>query len=180
LESPRATYTVTNVVTVSGAPLGLSADGQLFRFEASSAPPQHVTGLTGVAQHLGYTEQPLREALVAASRTELRSGSAVLIPITKSKGWWDLAQDQRLELLRSKATGAGHFEIGQRYSHLIYRRLLHARYVPHSQWDFLTYFEFPSDLESAFRELLAELRDPVKNPEWCFVERESEVWLRYD
>ena len=58
------------------------------------------------------------------------------------------------------------------------RRLYHARYLPGSEWDFLTYFEFTEKRAQQFRELVAALRDVKKNPEWKFVNREVEIWMK--
>ncbi len=69
--------------------------------------------------------------------------------------------------------------IGLRYADRIYRKLYHSRYIhPPQGFDFLTYFEFPEDLAEDFRALLSNLRDPELNPEWAFVKREIEIWLR--
>src|SRR5436189_125261 len=69
----------------------------------------------------------------------------------------------------------GHVELGARHARTIFRRLYQARYQPGSEWDFLTYFEFSEADAGAFRALLAALRDPALNPEWAFVERETEI-----
>jgi hypothetical protein len=131
--------------------------------------------LIGVVQHLGYTEAERKRDLAAQSASE--SGPcAVLIPIAKSAAWWALAQDERLALLRA-GRGEGHFAIGARYASRIYRRLLHCRYLPQSRWDFLTYFEFPEAQAPVFRELLQVLRDTERNPEWGYVEHETEIWM---
>src|SRR5207249_7080274 len=99
------------------------------------------------------------------------------IPIAKSDAWWALAQDERDHYFRRTPDRPGHVEIGTRYAPSIFRRLYQARFQPGSEWDFLTYFEVREEDVGAFRSLLAGLRDPAVNPEWGFVERETEIWM---
>jgi chlorite dismutase len=103
---------------------------------------------------------------------------AVLIPIAKSESWWAMAQDERLALMKRTAQHEGHMEIGARFAGKILRRLFHARYMPGSEWDFLTYFEFDAAESDDFRRLLEALRSPRQNPEWGHVVRETEIWMR--
>jgi hypothetical protein len=100
-----------------------------------------------------------------------------MIPIRKSAAWWALGQDER-QAHFTPGRRPGHTALGRGFAGRIYRRLYHARYLPGSSWDFLTYFEFPEAESGTFRELLALLRDPEQNPEWSYVEREHELWLR--
>lgn len=129
--------------------------------------------LEGVTGHLGYTDAASKAELAAISVGE-RQPLGVLIPIRKSAAWWSMAQDER----QAHFTPAkGHTAIGMKFADRIYRKLYHARDLPGSPWDFLTWFEFESAHADDFRALLAALRDPAQNPEWEFVERESEIWL---
>lgn len=131
-------------------------------------------------QQLHYTGRDEREDL----RVKSSQGSgpcAVIIPIRKSEAWWAMAQDERQSFFAPSKRGRGHTAIGFPYADRIFRRLYHARYVApvapgNEAWDFVTYFEFASSEEALFRALLAELRDPLSNPEWTFVEREMEIW----
>jgi hypothetical protein len=130
----------------------------------------------GVVQHVLYTDADRRKELAAISAGE-RGPRAVLIPIAKNDAWWALAQDERDRFFRRAPDRPGHVEIGAHHARSIFRRLYQARYQPGSEWDFLTYFELTDDDAGAFRELLASLRDPGLNPEWGFVERETEIWM---
>jgi len=40
-----------------------------------------------------------------------------------------------------------------------------------------TYFEFDRKHTDGFKRLLAGLRDPERNPEWKYVDREYEIWM---
>lgn len=168
-------YGVDEVRTVRGPALATPARGQaLWRIECSGQLADPHAPFLGVTQHVVYTAAPERRELTRISAPE--SGpTAVLIPICKSAAWWALAQDERRAFLQSGTPG--HFEIGLEYASTIYRRLYHARALPGSSWDFLTYFEFPVERRPEFERLLARLRDVDQNPEWQFVEHEVEIWL---
>lgn len=134
--------------------------------------------LHGVAQHLGYTDGEQKRALDEASRKELEAGAdtvAVLIPMRKESAWWSQPMDARRAHFRREG-GGDHTAIGLPYARTIYRKLYHCRYLEaQTGYDFLTYFEFPSTEIDTFRALLSALR---ATPEWAFVDREWELWMR--
>jgi hypothetical protein len=167
-------YVVDRVKPVAGAGLeGVIPGAQLVRLESEGRPLAPDAPLTGVTTHLVYTSVAARRELMMSPAPE--SGpTAVLIPIRKSAAWWAMAQDERQAHFER---AAGHLTVGMPYLQRIFRRLYHARNLPGAVWDFLTYFEFPPDRTEEFESLLAGLRDPQKNPEWSFVERETEVWM---
>ncbi len=138
--------------------------------------------LIGCAQHLQYTDQPKREELLSLSTPEYPSSSetyAVLIPIRKNSAWWAMASDERLTYLKPSAKAIGHIAIGLPFASKIFRKLYHSRYLEKNHGvDFLTYFEFPAIYYNDFIELLKNLRDINQNPEWDFVDREWEIWMR--
>lgn len=173
----HAAYQLEEVVPVAGAPLtGLVAGQSWSRLERSGSPLWLDAPFIGSTQHLLYTDAATRADLTQLSRGP--SGPwAVLIPIRKSAAWWALGQDERQAHFKPGAQ-PGHTALGRSFAARIYRRLYHARYLPDSPWDFLTYFEFPDAERNTFRELLGMLRDPRQNPEWSFVEREQELWFR--
>ncbi|MET0413718.1 MAG: chlorite dismutase family protein [Polyangiaceae bacterium] len=168
-------YRVDAVHTLRGPELATPrSGGVLVRIEHAGQLVDPWAPFVGVTQHVVYTAAQERLELARISAPE--SGPlAVLIPICKSAAWWSLAQDERRAFLRTGTPG--HFEIGLEYASTIYRRLYHARTLPGSTWDFLTYFEFPAERRHDFERLLARLRDANQNPEWQFVEREVELWL---
>jgi hypothetical protein len=171
----RDVYVVEEVVTVRGAGLaGVGKGWTATRVEAriEAAVTDAPVSLVGTTQHLLYTDGEQQAELARISRTA-PGEVVVLIPISKSEAWWALPQDQRR---RHFHRVPGH--VGAGYASRIARRLYHARYLPGSSWDFLTYFEMQPQDAGAFRQLLGELRDPEKNNEWAFVEREVEVWMR--
>jgi hypothetical protein len=169
-------YRVQEVRCVRGAPLaGLAPGDELTRTESTVTLPPGASDLIGVLQQLVYMRAAEREPLAT---TELAGARAVcvLIPMSKSATWWELAADERDAIFRGSSR-PGHVEVGRPYARTILRRLYHGRPLPGAGWDFLTYFEFLPERRADFVALLAGLRDPERNPEWNYVERESEVWL---
>jgi chlorite dismutase len=126
----------------------------------------------GVATHLRYTAREEKETLASLQPPLGRpeSTSAVLIPITKSGAWWDLAQDERRTILEQRSK---HIETGREYLPAIARKLYHGRELG-EPFDFLTWFEFAPKDERKFDELLQRLR---RTEEWTYVEREVEIRL---
>lgn len=188
-------YLVDEVAMVKGAAIPHLARGwHMARTDAPVPPADPAPAgpggviLTGTTQHLQYTDGGQQGDLGRISNSGKDHGPgtlAVLIPISKSEAWWALPLEARQEHFRTGARlasppgvgpGHGHTTIGAAYADRIFRRLYHARYLPGSGWDFLTYFEMRPEHAPAFRQLLAQLRDPERNPEWAYVEREVEIW----
>jgi chlorite dismutase len=169
-------YEVDRLRAIVGAAAeGVEVGRRLWRVEAGGRLPVTDAPFVGATTHVAYTDSVTRTELAQISASE--SGPvAVLIPIRKNAEWWTLAREQRQAYVMEGAPN-GHIAIGRRYAARIYRRLYQARYLPGSEWDFLTYFEFPSQETQAFIELLTELRDVDRNPEWAFVDRETEIWM---
>jgi hypothetical protein len=169
-------YRVERIAAVRGETVAsIAATEPLWRIEARGKLPVPDAPFIGATAHVVYTDAATRSELARISAVE-QPPRAVLIPICKSSDWWSLAQDARQAYLDGTKTN-GHVAIGRVHAARIYRRLYHARYLPGSEWDFLTYFEFPEQDTGRFQELLAALRDPEQNPEWAYVEREIEIWM---
>lgn len=169
-------YRVERIAAVRGAAAAPIVAGEpLWRLEAAGKLPVPDAPFIGTTGHVVYTDAATRSELARISAAE-QPPIAVLIPICKSSDWWSLAQDARQAHLDGRRT-RGHVAIGRAHAARVYRRLYHARYLPGSEWDFLTYFEFREEDTGHFQELLARLRDPEENPEWAYVEREVEIWM---
>jgi hypothetical protein len=176
-------YRADDVRAVKGEPVvPVLAGAKLVRVEVAARLHPAAGALEpvfqGVPRHLEYTTGA-QKAELAASRGPLAPSDntvAVLIPIRKSAAWWALPLDARLEHFRPRGALSGHTAIGAPYTDRIYRKLYHSRYAADAGYDFVTYFEFDRAHAGAFRELLAALRDPARNPEWGFVDRELEIW----
>jgi hypothetical protein len=169
-------YRVDSVRAVCGPSLpGIALGAKLVRLESTLELPAGGGDLVGVTQHLGYTRAAERADLATASPPG-SDAVCVVIPITKSEAWWQLAFDERDALFRGAAR-PGHVDLGLPYARTLLRKLYHGRPVPGAGWDFVTYFEFTPERRADFEALLAGLRDPERNPEWAYVERETEIWL---
>lgn len=79
-------------------------------------------------------------------------------------------QDERRTLIEECSH---HIAPGLEYLPAIARELSHGRDLG-EPFDFLTWFEYAPDNESAFKELVARLRE---TPEWPYVEREVDLPL---
>ena len=172
-EVRRWSYRVDAVRSVVGTPPPGVGPGPLWRLEAAGRLPVPDAPFVGATTHAVYASTAIGAELAPISARE--SGPrAVLIPIRKNAEWWALGPERRQAFV---VEGDGHLAIGRRYAGRIYRRLYRARYLPGSSWDFLTYFEFPASESGAFQSLLGELRDTGRNPEWAFVDGETEIWM---
>jgi hypothetical protein len=169
-------YRVDSVRALRGAPPnGIAPGAKLVRLESMVELPAGGGNLIGVTQHLVYTRASERPALVTSAPPG-PDAMVVVIVLSKTDAWWQLAQDERDALFRG-AGKPGHVELGLPSARTLVRKLYHCRSLPGAGYDFVTYFEFAPAERPQFEALLAALRDPEQNPEWAYVERETEIWL---
>lgn len=152
---------------------GLPQVSHLDVLEGSSEPlsePSWV--LRGVTSNERYVTLDQRQALLARQPDLHRPEAtrAALIPITKSAPWWDLTQEERLEIFSNRSH---HISVGLEYLPAVARRLHHGRDLG-EEFDFLTWFEYPPEATDAFEDLVGRLRE---TPEWEYVEREIDIRL---
>ena len=128
--------------------------------------------LKGIISNLRYTDKEDKDKLTAVQEDLGRPQAtfAALIPIRKSEAWWNLAQDERRNIIEKKSQ---HTLVGMHYLPAISRKLFHSRDIG-QPFDFLTWFEFAPEHQGAFEELLAALR---KTEEWQYVDREIDIRL---
>lgn len=128
--------------------------------------------LRGVTSNERYVTRAEHEALAAVQEEPGRPTStrAALIPIRKSDAWWALPQDERRAIFEERSR---HVATGLGYLPAIARRLHHSRDLG-EPFDFLTWFEYAAEHESAFDELVSLLRATA---EWTYVEREVDIRL---
>ncbi len=133
----------------------------------------------GVAQHIEYMSRVQRDKLKSIPEfPPSKDTLAVVIPIRKSDAWWALGHDERSVHFQQTEGKKGHAAIGLDYVDCIHRKLYHTRYTVETRdHDFITYFEFDRKHTDGFKRLLAGLRDPERNPEWKYVDREYEIWM---
>jgi hypothetical protein len=169
-------YCVDVVRPLRGAPpAGIAPGATFFRLESTRELPAGNGDLVGVTQQLVYTRSGERAELATTSPPGA-DAICVLIPVTKSEAWWQLALDERDALFRGGGR-PGHVELGLPLARTLLRKLYHGRPLPGAGWDLLAYLECAPSERTQFEELLAALRDPERNPEWGYVEREAEIWL---
>lgn len=139
-----------------------------------ASPPAGGWSLRGVTSNDRYVVRSEKQELVSAQQGLGRPEAtyAALIPIRKSNTWWGMTQDERRAVFEEQSR---HIQIGMKYLPPIARRLHHCRDLADPEaFDFLTWFEYAPSHESAFEDLLAELR---LSEEWKYVEHEVDIRL---
>jgi len=171
----KGVWKVTGIETINGPPLEKVQRLEVIGGLMAKGPSGAEWLLRGVMSSERYTTRREHQKLVARQPKLGRSEAtyAALIPITKSASWWNLSQDERRRIFETRS---GHIRTGLKYVPTIARRLYHSRDIG-EPFDFLTWFEFAPSDESAFNDLVTELR---KTEEWNFVEREVDIRLSRD
>jgi chlorite dismutase len=130
--------------------------------------------LRGITSNDRYVVRQEKQELVAKQEGLGRPEAiyAALIPIRKTASWWVLTQDERRNIFEEQSQ---HMRLGMKYLPPIARRLHHCRDLGEPEaFDFLTWFEYTPAHESAFEELLLELR---ASEEWKYVDHEVDIRL---
>ncbi|TFC33016.1 chlorite dismutase family protein [Cryobacterium sp. TMT2-14] len=173
-------WRIDRIIAVTGD--GLPAAARLLIREGAAEDESWLSGssatdapgwtLRGTVSHQRYTTAAELAELTARSPALGRPGATVasFIPITKSKEWWELAQDERRQIFEETSH---HIRRSMNSLPAVARRLHHSR-DGGGPFDFLTWFEYAPESVADFDELLDELRS---TEEWIFVEREVEVRL---
>ncbi|KAB0584505.1 chlorite dismutase [Ideonella dechloratans] len=141
---------------------------------AIESAPAGGWALRGITSNDRYVVRTEKQELVSKQEGLGRPEAtyAALIPIRKTTAWWALTQDERRTIFEERSQ---HMRIGMRYLPPIARRLHHCRDLAEPEaFDFLTWFEYRPDHESAFEELLVELR---ASEEWKYVDHEVDIRL---
>ncbi len=168
-------WRIQRITAINGGSL---ANAERLAICEGAAPNDRLSGLwtlRGTTSNTRYTTRAETGTLVSKQESLARSVAtrAVLIPIRKTDAWWAMAQDERRAVFEEQSR---HIAIGLDYLPAVARRLHHSRDLG-EPFDFLTWFEFAPNDESAFDHMLARLRETA---EWGFVEREVEVRLTRD
>jgi hypothetical protein len=109
--------------------------------------------------------------------------NAIILPVRKRADWWEQSPLERHAFFYphvDRTTGcpvAGHARAAENGIPLLHRRLYHNPngYQRLGEYDFITYFECADEGLTVFDQVCESLRDPLRNPEWRFVE-EGPVW----
>jgi hypothetical protein len=138
-----------------------------------------VTAFDGAARCPQYTSAEMH---AYAFRPAMPRGSGrvqrnvIIIPMSKSKEWWDKAALDRQTYFyphadRSGTHVKGHARAAEAGISTIFRKLYynpdgHSR---EDEWDFVTYFECADEHLATFDQICQALRDVRQNPEWRYV-----------
>lgn len=147
------------------------------RFEPLGAA--HV--LRGVVRPPSYTGGAMFAYAYARQRAQTAGDlmpSAFLLPLAKTRAWWDKDWMERHTYflprhdLDGRRTHEGHALAAEAGIAALMRRTYRAVAGP---YDFLTYFECADADVPTFHAVCGALRDVERNPEWRFV-REGPMW----
>jgi hypothetical protein len=158
--------------TLAGAALPNVAHVTIIEGERTDPAPGTRWGLRGVTRPVQYITAGEEEHLASLAPPLGRPEAtrAALLPVRKSRSWWELPHAERRRIFQAASR---HAEIGLRYLPAVARRLYHCRELG-EQFDFITWFEFSAENSRTFATLLSELRD---TDEWSYVDREIDIRL---
>ena len=163
-------WKVVKQSTILGS--GLSSVSHL-RVEALGEPNvTYAWKLSGIISNVRYAEKQERVLLTAKQEGLGRSDCdcAALLPIKKSAEWWSLAQNERRKIFEDQSR---HIDANMKYLPAIARQLYHSRDIG-EEFDFLTWFEYRSEHQALFDEMIHAFR---MTEEWKYVDREIDFRL---
>jgi hypothetical protein len=139
-----------------------------------------VRALDGALQAPRYTSAALYDYAfkpAAERQSGQTSGNVIIIPISKTKAWWEMGMLERHAFFyphvdqESGTPVCGHAKAAEEGIESIYRRLYHNPdgYQRPDEYDFVTYFECADEHLPTFDLVRQALRDERRNPEWRFV-----------
>ena len=166
------TWSVVSSKAIVGDPLPHVASLEIVAGAVPSSDGQWV--LRGVTSNERYATRDEKNLLLNQQAPLGRPSAkmSALIPIRKNAKWWSLTQDERRAIFEERSK---HVTIGLKYLPAIARRLHHCRDLSESEpFDFLTLFDYAKEDESAFDDMLAELRG---TEEWKYIDREVDIRL---
>ena len=165
-------WKIRSIVAIRGEVLPNAERLEVAAGDHQSTQPAWI--LRGTTSNERYITRGEKDQLAAKQENlgRAKSSCAALLPIKKTAAWWALPQDERRKIFEEHSH---HTQIGLNYLPAIARRLHHCRDLTTTEpFDFLTWFEYQSEDESAFNDLLAQLR---ASAEWAYVEREVDIRL---
>jgi hypothetical protein len=150
------------------------------------APAAGLRILTGVLRPMIYTGLAMNNFAYAhrvLQQPGAKMPNAFLLPMSKTAAWWakDWMERHTYMLPRyddeGRMTAPGHALAAEAGIACLLRRTYKAETepAPEGSYDFLSYFECADADVPTFHEVVANLRDVQKNPEWRFV-REGPTW----
>ncbi len=167
-------WRIVKMEAIVGEPLPAARKIAIASGSEIPSDPHAAWVLRGITSNERYVVREERNQIVARLLALGRPEAtrAALIPIRKNEAWWALTQDERLNIFKEQSN---HTQIGLQIFPELARRLHHCRDLSENEpFDFLTWFEYAPDDETAFNKLLAALR---ATEEWKYVEREVDIRL---
>ena len=138
-----------------------------------------IATLEGAARALQYTSAAM---YAYAYKDAMPRGSGrvqpnvIIIPMRKSKEWWDKSALDRQTYFYPHADSIGvkvkgHARAAEAGIGSIFRKLYHNPdgHGRENEWDFVTYFECADEHLATFDTICRSLRDVQQNPEWRYV-----------
>ena len=172
--SDHGAWAVVSARALKGAALPPARFLSVLAGTADAPAPAKGWALAGITSNDRYVQRPEKSALagVQAGLGRPQATRAALIPIRKSPAWWAMTQDERRAVFEEQSH---HIAVGMRYLPAVARRLHHCRDLgPNEPFDFLTWFDYAPEHESAFDDMLGVMRSA---PEWNYVDRETDIRL---
>jgi len=165
-------WRITQIGIHSGLPLKPATHLDISNGRLDQAPVGAAWMFHGIVSNTRYVTSENRDS--QDSRPPSFYGSeatcAALIPIRKSAAWWNLARNERREIVESRTR---HVATGLKFLPWIARRLQYSR-NPGEPFDFVTWFEYSPRDARIFDDLAGALRS---SEEWRYVEREIDIRL---
>lgn len=172
LAGHRGPWQITQISCLVGEPLPPAGRLAMVTGTPDSSPDPVAWTLRGIRSNERYVNRQERGQLTGAQQGLGRPASscAALIPIRKTAAWWMLTQDERRAIFEEQSH---HIQVGLKHLPPVARQLHHCRDLSEQEpFDFLTWFEYAPEYESAFDEMLAEMR---ASEEWAYVDREIDI-----
>ncbi len=161
-------WEVSELTTYRGPPLVPVSHLEIINGPMERTPSSATWVFSGFVQNTRYVSR--EELLPPSSRRAFTAPPprtcAALIPLRRSKEWWQLGDAVRREIQQSQQSSL-------RYLSAMVRRWRH-RLDLSDQFDCVTWFEYEPQDSSAFEDLLADWR---ASEEWKYIDRECDIRL---
>jgi hypothetical protein len=165
-------WRVMEMATISGPSLRPATHVEIVKGQFHRIPLKSAWVLRGLARNTRFFTREERTPLDSRELGLNRkfATSAALIPIRKSAEWWNMAVEDRQEIIEARSM---QIRSSLKLLPALVRRLLHGRDFG-EPFDEVTWFEYEPKDTKIFDELVSALRSSI---EWQYVEREIDIRL---
>lgn len=163
-------WRITQMQTLSGPALRLASHVEIAHGPVVRPPGGASWILSGIARNTRFVTREERspEQCWSTSSQTREATCAALIPIQQSAAWWDLAHDEREEIIETQSRCLSD---RLRFLTTFARRFLFGRDLG-EPFDIVTWLEYSPCDEALVNDLAAALR---QTQEWKYVEREIDI-----